>query len=906
MINEGMRAIAVLLIALASAALTFTSGSGAALAAEASATDPLQEAFELDEAAGLHRDKGEYAQALPLYRKSLAIVEKVFGPDHPDIAVSLNNLAVLYRDMGENALALPLYERSLAIREKAYGTEHPSVATALNNLAALYQTMGEYAAALPLYRRGLAIRERAFGPDHPNVGVILNNLASLYRATGEYVQALPLYQRSLAIAEKALSPDDRDIAMGLSNLATLHESMGELPKALPLYERSLAILEKTLGPDHPNTGIAVNNLALVYRDMDEFQRALPLYERTLAIWEKSLGPEHPAVAIGQNNLAALYRAMGDYAKARPLYERVLARREKTLGPRHPDVAVSLNNLAALYENTGEYEKALQLYRRALPIAAAAGTPEILWKVHGGLRIVYARRQEPELAIFFGKEAINIIQTLRGQIAGMARQTQRSFLDNKIDAYRELADLLIAAGRLAEAQQVLSMLKEEELFDFIRRNDAEDPRKRRIELVPEERPWHERLQQLTARMAKVGQAMVEQRTTPSGPEQLAVLTEEDASVREELGRFYGDLDAALAALRPKAEAEAGANVRALQHTLAALGPGTVAVQYVQAESRLNILVTTATAQLARQSPITSVELNRKIEAFRRALNNPRLRPQVVGAELYQALIAPIAEDLAQAQARTLMISPDGALRYIPYPALYDGERYLIERYAIAIYTELASDNLAKPPSARRSIAGLGLTHAVEEFDALPAVKSELQGIVKRGDTGLISGELRFDEDFNMAEMRRALAGDYPLMHIASHFVFRPGTEANSFLLLGDGERLTLSRIRAEKLDFSHLDLLTLSACETGLGGGRNAQGEEIEGFGTLVQKQGAKGVIATLWPVADESTGLLMQRFYRGQEERTLNKAEALRQAQVALIRDEGSRYSHPFFWAPFILMGNWL
>ena len=148
------------------------------------------------------------------------------------------------------------------------------------------------------------------------------------------------------------------------------------------------------------------------------------------------------------------------------------------------------------------------------------------------------------------------------------------------------------------------------------------------------------------------------------------------------------------------------------------------------------------------------------------------------------------------------------------------------------------------------------------------------------------------------------------------MFRPGNESTSFLLLGDGDKLTLNRIREDKLDFSHVDLMTLSACETALGGGRNAQGEEIEGLGALVQKQGAKGVIATLWPVADESTGLLMRNFYQLREQKKLSKSAALRQAQLVLLKEgavnrDNARgaagpHAHPFYLAPFILMGNWL
>jgi CHAT domain-containing protein len=201
-----------------------------------------------------------------------------------------------------------------------------------------------------------------------------------------------------------------------------------------------------------------------------------------------------------------------------------------------------------------------------------------------------------------------------------------------------------------------------------------------------------------------------------------------------------------------------------------------------------------------------------------------------------------------------------------------------------------------------------------------VKAELQAI-----GGILSAELHFDEAFSASRLQSSLS--HPLVHVASHFVFRPGTEASSFLLLGDGDRLTLKRIRDEKFDFSRVDLLTLSACDTGVGSGRDSQGQEVEGLGALVQRQGARGVIATLWPVADESTAQFMQNFYRLREKVGLNKAEALRQAQILMIRGQAAfsgstaqrgltqetpvaavkgSFAHPYFWAPFILMGNWL
>jgi len=219
--------------------------------------------------------------------------------------------------------------------------------------------------------------------------------------------------------------------------------------------------------------------------------------------------------------------------------------------------------------------------------------------------------------------------------------------------------------------------------------------------------------------------------------------------------------------------------------------------------------------------------------------------------------------------------------------------------------------------------------------LPGVREELAEIIRVADSprGVLPGIVDLDEGFTLEAMKDGLRQRYPVVHIASHFQFTPGNDAKSYLLLGDGSVLTLNEIKTQNSLFGGVDLLTLSACNTGIG-----DGKEVEGFGVLAQRQGAKGVIATLWPVADESTGLLMQNFYRMREQDQLTKAEALQKAQQMFIKgqqqtaqknttrgirvpvqhaeqptdapkftpDPDAPYSHPYYWAPFILIGNWL
>ena len=179
--------------------------------------------------------------------------------------------------------------------------------------------------------------------------------------------------------------------------------------------------------------------------------------------------------------------------------------------------------------------------------------------------------------------------------------------------------------------------------------------------------------------------------------------------------------------------------------------------------------------------------------------------------------------------------------------------------------------------------------------------------------MLQGKILLDADFTKAAFTTGLQQrKYPLVHVASHFQFALGDEASSFLLLGNGDRLSLEEINNETALFDGVELLTLSACETATSeaGEVGADGKEVEGFGELAQRQGATSVIASLWSVNDESTKNLMQKFYKFREAQPgILKVEALRQAQLALLQGDGSassaRFAHPHYWAPFILIGNW-
>jgi tetratricopeptide (TPR) repeat protein len=209
----------------------------------------------------------------------LAIRERFYGPDDPDVAQSLNNLALLLKATNRLGEAEPLFRRALAIDEQRYGPDHPSVATALNNLAGLLRDTNRPAEAEPLHRRALAIDERSYGPDHPSVATALNNLAILLRATNRLGEAEPLFRRALAIDERSYGPDHPTVARDLNNLGVLLQAMNRWSEAEPLYRRALAIAQTTLGPDHPDVVRSRSNLMGITQTQGKQAEVVKFFQR---------------------------------------------------------------------------------------------------------------------------------------------------------------------------------------------------------------------------------------------------------------------------------------------------------------------------------------------------------------------------------------------------------------------------------------------------------------------------------------------------------------------------------------------------------------------------------------------------------------------------------------------------
>jgi tetratricopeptide (TPR) repeat protein len=315
----------------------------------------------MNDVAVLLKEKALYAEAELLYRRALAICEKSFGPDHPNLATSLINLAQLLQRTNRLAEAEPFIQRVISMSEKVErdtGNIDFNFAVALSSFARLLNATNRRAEAEPLLRRVLAIDEKNFHPDHPKIAIRLSDLSSLLQATGRLGEAEPLVRRALAINEKSFGPEHPRVAILLSNLGALLDEANRPAEAEPLIRRALAINEKSLGPDHPDVATSLNNLGTLLHATNRFTEAEPLVRRALAINEKSFGPEHPQVAIALNNLALLLRATNRLAEAEPLMRRhvvIFVEFTRGSGHEHPHLQAALQNYSGLLRAMGRSE-----------------------------------------------------------------------------------------------------------------------------------------------------------------------------------------------------------------------------------------------------------------------------------------------------------------------------------------------------------------------------------------------------------------------------------------------------------------------------------------------------------------------------------------------------------------------
>ena len=880
-------------------------------------------------------DAQRHADALGSCRQAVEDYRAV--RDRQGEADALLNLGLVHWRLSDYDRAISMFEAALPVFREV--KDRNSEARVLNNLGLVYRALSQYERSIRFYEQALPIFQTL--GDRFREASVLGNLGSAYWSLSEYERAISYYKQVLPMFRE-LGDRNREAKI-LWGLGLSHGSLAQYEQEIDFYQQALPLLRAA--KDHSSAANVLMLLGVAHGNLDQQARAIAFYEQALPIFQSIQDRNGEARAL--NNLGLAYRQLSQFERAITFYEQALPIFQ-AVKDRNGEAQV-LNNLGVIYRHRLDYERAQTAYQHALAISRAIKDREGEGRLLSNLGYLSVQQRQPELAIVFFKQAVNVLETIRAGLRPLSADLQTSYADSIAVTYRRLADLLLEQGRILEAQQVLELLKVQEIRDFNQdtRVGAQVPG---IPLSPTEQAILAKFGSLIA----FGQQLEACRQThcPQLDQLSAQRTALAQQYHQTVDRFRQELNQRQANDEGFFDPELLGDAQAVvEQTQAKTNAKTILIYPLVLNQKLWLLwVAPGGVVNSRPVEVSQAQLGQAVLTFRRQMQTCELRPcttadtaqlQQVSRQLYDWLIRPLDAELVENQIQNLVFALDRTVRYIPMAALYDGQQYLVQKYTLSTILSAAltdtSDRLPFGPSATQ-ILGMGLSEAVAGFNPLQYVRTELDQIVRQdpASRGIYPGQTFFNQAFNATALTGQLERrQHRIVHIATHGQFVPGNYLASFLLLGDGRKLSIEQIRTLPL-MSQVDLVVLSACESALGGADTLDGVEIASMSYYFLTRKVKTVLASLWQVNDASTSQLMQKFYEhlAQDSAavTVTKAEALQAAQLQFIRQQvtapegqgratirltptdGGRsatgatkdLSHPYYWAPFILIGNGL
>lgn len=795
-------------------------------------------------------EAGRFSEAAAAWQRAAKAYEMM--GDRPNQALSLSYLSLAYQELAQWDAAQEAVAASLNLLQAASesGVDAILWAQALNTQASLLLALGDPQSALETWQQAEAFYQQA-GDTTGVLGSQVNQALAL--------QSLGFYRRSRELLEQVtkqvgLAPASPIKVRSLRSLGVALQVIGELEASRDSLEQSLAIAQQIdasveLSAIFLSLGTTANALGDRARALDYFEQAeqtalnpldilraqqsqLDLYI-ALAQWPAaiSLALQIPSqLADLPPSRTSIYAAISLVessiaiqrgGQAIPLEDLNALLAEAVQAARSLDdqraEAFALNTWGKLYALNQQWPEAVDQTQAALAIAQSIDAADIVSQVAWQLGQILAQQGRRQQAIAAYEEAVNALQTLRGDLVAINADIQFSFRENVEPVYRELVDLLLYAHpsqeNLRQARELIEALQLAELDNFFR------------EACLDTQPVS--IDEVDPTAAVIYPIIL--------PDRLAVIVSPPGQPL----RYY-------ATSRSKAEIE----------------------------STVDLLLASLNIAYDRRE---------------------RLR---LSKEVYGWLVQPAEMDQTLSSARTLVFVLDGPLRNVPVTALHDGQSYLIEKYQVAFSPGLQLLETRSPrQKTYRSITG-GMSEARQGFNALPAVELEVQKIAEAIPSSVLLNQLFTQK--NLAEQINNKSAN--IVHLATHGQFSSSAE-DTFLLTWKG-RINVKELD-ELLDRSEtsrpraIELLVLSACETAAGDDRAALG--LAGFAV---QSGVLSTLATLWTVEDESTALFMTQFYKLLQRPDVTKAEAVQRAQLTLLASP--HYAEPYFWAPFVLVGNWL
>jgi CHAT domain-containing protein/tetratricopeptide (TPR) repeat protein len=898
-------------------------------------------AISLSNLASFYQERARFGDAEPLFRRLVEFMERLHGVQSVHVANACNNLANNLREQGRDLEAGELFRKALAIRESQLGPDDPDVGASLNNLAVHYHDLGRYDAAEPLELRAIRILANApGGAESTEMAAALSNMGLHLQDQGRYGEADSSLRRALWLLEKHHGPSHAVVGGALKNLGNLFVAQERFSEAEPLLRKALDIQRRTMPPEHPEIGRSLIPLGDVYRRQSRLAAADSCYREGLQVLEASLGPTHPDIGGAVGSLASFQATMGRHARAESLFLRSIALIEHSLGASHPGVAVQEAGLGSLYAGTNRPMEALERYSRGMEVEQA------------NLERLFSVSSEPAMRAYLGTMTSSLDRLVSLSLAAGVRHPairegaftwalrRKAIILETLVRFHEARRLLTHDGSISRRAGALRALRD---------------RLSALEMEPDERGSN-RTDSLRATL-RAERDELEGQLNRALSERLPL----DAWVRGSAGRIQSALPAGAALVEyvrskqfdPRNSVTPWKAARYVAFVLRSGPPRPPTMVDLGDADELDRLIERFRGVLQpgqRWSEWAAVndQLYRRVFApVRPAIGASRLVYLAPDGGLnrlpFEALADASGKHLVEVypfayltSGKELLTPPTPPARGTVILAAPDYDRTTKDGL------RLASTSLALAGASSSTLRGELREHWDRpEWKQLSGalheatdVKTALEGS-EFGPVSLYTGSMAVEEILKAQSAPR-------LLHLATHGYFmggppeRPdtrrggkaarkvapramriagdpllrsgivlaganliGTTRDS--LAGDDGWVTAQEI--SMLDLRGTELAVLSACDTGLGDVRD--GEGVSGLRSAFRCAGAGTLLMSLFKVDDQTTRVLMRRFYQGLRE-GLGKLAALRRAQLELMRERIRRgqEAQPFYWAGFVLVGD--
>lgn len=820
--------------------------------------------------------------------ESMAEIVALMGVDDDTMAAYLVLTARNQNNSLEYASAAALLQEALDdLRSRDTEGIEASLRAELGRTL-IYQ--GQSSAALTELERALLLYERTDDPEQQ--AVVLTNMAYIYDGRAEYEQALSNYLDALAVYEEliaeaesakepSLAQEFFDIRSKFNhnviynNIGSLYATLGEPDKAIAAYQRAVAISKA--GANQAGQASALHNLGQLYIDTGDYSLAEETLTEALDIADTRFDPNSRAhILVGWGNLYSAEdeadKALDKYAEAESIFIST---------GNGPGAALAVNQMAIVHAQQEEYEEAIALWQQSLAFYMQEGfrTDEATLLSNLG----YAQEEQGNLteAVEFYTRAVDVIETIQGEIRiGSAKS---AFLANAGGIYTHLIDLLWQLDRKDEAFAFAERAKARTFLATL----ANTP----LSVGGEEAAG------LLAQEAALRSRIYELQNTLSAEQERSLATESDRSAQlgEELRAARAEYETLLTRIQlasPELAAMTQIGTIALDDVpRQALDNETTLIVYFVLEDRTLAWVIDRNRIRTAEIAVGRSELARAINRLSLTISAERTVTTQAG-ELYRQLIDPLTRHIRHEK---VVIVPHDALHYLPFSALWNSRRgrYLVEEYTLS-YAPSAS---ALPFLQEKANPNEGQLLILGDADGdLSYAGAEVEAIAALYDTRAYVGRLATESRF------RANAPQADILHLAVHGVYQPSTPLFSRLGLapGSGHDGFLEVHEILGLDLQNANLVVLSACESAVGD--RTDGDEIVGLTRAFLTAGAPAVLSTLWSIDDAASAYLMEQFHAYLLKEEMSAAQALRQAQLDTLAQNG--WDNPHFWAAFTLTGE--